>query len=314
MLACPVRWLVKASAQKVLGAAPGGGSANYLLQRYVARSLPRGDAAFLRKFRRAVRHFDSFSTHGTASPAQARFYELGPGWDLVVALAYWALGIEQQTLVDIARVARVALVNDSIAKFARLAAELATESGRSLRPLGPELGSLGELEERFGITYLAPRDPRDTGLPAGSVDFASSTATLEHVPADDIGPLLAECRRILGSDGAVSCTIDLRDHFSFMDRRLSPYNFLRFDTRQWRLLSSRLNHQNRLRRSDYIALFRSAGFEVVAERSVGPSAQDLEALRRLSLAEPFRSGYSLEDLAVKQLSVVVRPAGSPDAQ
>ncbi len=314
MLACPVRWLLKASAQKILGAAPGGRSANYLLQRHVARSLPRGEAAFARKFRRALRHLDAYSAHGAGEPSQARFYEFGPGWDLLVALAFRALGIERQTLVDVAAVARTELVNDSLAKLGRLEAGLAAESGRSLRALGPELRSLDELEERFGITYVAPQDPSDTGLPSASFDFVSSTSTLEHVPADDIGPLLEECRRLLTAEGVMSCTIDLRDHFSFMDRRLSPYNFLRFDARRWRLLGSPLNYQNRLRYPDYLELFRSAGFEVLEERAVEPSAHDLHVLRGLDLAEPFAGHYSLEELGVKQLRLVVRPTRSPDAQ
>jgi SAM-dependent methyltransferase len=314
MLACSVRWLLKASAQKVLGAAPGGRSANYLLQRHVARSLPRGEAAFTRKFRRALRHLDAYSTHGAREPSDARFYEFGPGWDLVVALAFRALGIERQTLVDVAAVARTELVNDSLAKLGRLEADLAAESGRSLRALGPELRSLDELEERFGITYVAPQDPSDTGLPSASFDFVSSTSTLEHVPADDIGPLLAECRRLLTAEGVMSCTIDLRDHFSFMDGRISPYNFLRFDTRRWRLLGSPLNYQNRLRYPDYLELFRSAGFEMLEEHAVEPSARDLDVLRGLDLAEPFSSRYSLQELGVKQLRFVVRPVHSPDAQ
>ena len=54
-------------------------------------------------------------------------------------------------------------------------------------------------------------------LPAASVDFVSSTNTLEHIPATDIGPILAECRRLLRPDGVVSCRIDMRDHYSYFD-------------------------------------------------------------------------------------------------
>jgi SAM-dependent methyltransferase len=313
MLTCPMRWLLKAAAQKVLGAAPGGTSANYLLQRYVTRTLPRDDTAFRGKARRAVQHFDAFREHGARPPEQARFYEFGPGWDFVIALTYCALGVAQQTLVDVARVARLELINDTVAKFDRLRDDLAEEIERPLQPLGLSIGSLDELQERFGITYLAPRDARATGLPNASVDFVSSSVTLEHVPKGDVGPLLKECRRILRPDGVMSCTIDMKDHFAPFDRTLSPYNFLRFESRTWRLLSSPLNHQNRLRYPDYLALFRSAGFDVVTERVVEPSPQDLEVLRRLPLAQPFRTGYTLEELGVKYASLVVRPARSPDA-
>jgi SAM-dependent methyltransferase len=313
MLSCPMRWLLKAAAQKVLGAAPGGTSANYFLQRHVTRTLPRDDTAFRRKFRRAVQHFDAFREHGATAPAQARFYEFGPGWDFVVTLTYRALGVKRQTLVDVAHVARVELVSDTLGKFERLKDELEEEIGRPLQRLDESIDSLDELQDRFGITYLAPRDARATGLPDASVDFVSSSVTLEHVPKDDVGPLLEECRRLLKPDGVMSCTIDMKDHFAPFDRTLSPYNFLRFESGTWRLLSSPLNHQNRLRYPDYVALLRSAGFDVVTERLVEPSPQDLEMLRRLPLAAPFRTGYTLEELGVKYASLVLRPTRSPDA-
>ena len=310
-----MRWVLKAALQKALGEMPGGGALNYVFQRHVTRKLPRGEVAFRRKFMRAVRHFDAFAEHGAVLPDQAHFYEFGVGWDLIIALTYRALGVNQQTLVDIRRNVRLSLVNETLAHFERVADDLEARAGRALRPLGrPTLASYEELGERYGIEYLAPRDPRATELPAGSIDFVSSTATLEHVRADDIGPLLAECLRLLKPDGLMRCAVDLHDHFSYFDKTLSPYNFLRFSDRTWRLLTSPLNYQNRLRYPDYIELLQRAGFEIVAERVGRPPAEDIETLRRLPLAEPFRDRYSFEELNATSLRVVARPARSPNAQ
>jgi len=118
-------------------------------------------------------------------------------------------------------------------------------------------------------------------------------------------PLLAECNRLLRPDGAVSSRNDLSDHYSHFDASLSPYNFLRFDDRRWRLANSSLLFQNRLRRPDYLAAFRAAGLTVVAEKAWRPD----EALPD-DLAERFRA-YEPQDLAVVSLRLVAVP--SPNA-
>lgn len=101
----------------------------------------------------------------------------------------------------------------------------------------------------------------------------------------------------------------MRDHYSYFDSALSPYNFLTVSERRWRLVNSSLHFQNRLRRPDYLELFEQAGFDIVSENSVGPSTEELEQLRHLALAPEFRS-YALEDLGAKSLAVVARPQGT----
>jgi SAM-dependent methyltransferase len=169
---------------------------------------------------------------------------------------------------------------------------------------------VAELESRFGITYLAPCDARATRLPAESVDFVSSTDTDEHIPEEDLLAIFSECRRLLRVDGALSCRIDMQDHYSYFDGSLSRYNFLRFSDRAWSAVNSPLHFQNRLRYPDYVRLVREAGFEIVAERLSRPTADDLAVLRELDLAPRFR-GYALEELGVKTLGLVARPL--PDA-
>src|SRR5215218_452946 len=297
-----MRWLAKAALQRGLGLLPQGERLNYVFQRRVLRSLPAGESVFRRKFARALQHLGAYEEHGPGTPAEeACFYEFGAGWDLNIALSYAALGVGRQVLVDIRPSVRLELVNDSLRTFERLWEELEAEAARVLRPLGGPVGSTGELEERFGIAYLAPRDARATDLPEMSVDFVSSTDTCEHIPAADLARIFAECRRLLRPGGAFSCRIDLQDHYSYFDPKLSRYHFLRFSDRAWRLVNSPLHHQNRLRSPDYLRLVREAGFDVVAERPSGPSEEGLEQLRSLPLAPRFR-GYTPEELGVTILS------------
>jgi SAM-dependent methyltransferase len=304
-----VRWLAKAAVQKTLSGVPAGDRLNYLFQTRVTRTLPAGEAQFRRKVARAVHHFEAFRAHGRAvEPREAVLYEFGAGWDLAVPLTYAALGVGRQLLVDIRPNLRVELVNDSLAKLARLREELERETGHELRPLGaPDVASATDLERRFGIEYRAPCDARATGLPAASVDFASSTNTLEHVPEAEIAAILAETRRLLRPEGVLSCRINMRDHASYSDPAVGPYLFLTLPARRWRLVNSRLGYQNRLRYPDYARLLAEAGFEVVAEEVARPSAEELERLAALPLAPEFEGRYSLDDLRAKSLAVVVRP-------
>ncbi|HVD65927.1 MAG TPA: methyltransferase domain-containing protein [Gaiellaceae bacterium] len=301
-----MRWVAKALLQKGLSALPHPERANYVLQRHVTHSLPVPEEGFRRRFERAVRHVDAYAEHGPKRPlAEAVFYEFGAGWDFAVPLSFWSLGVERQILVDLRPNLRLPLVEVSLRRLRELVGV-----DRDLRDPGrAAVNSVAELEARFGIRYLAPCDARATGLPSASIGFVSSTSTLEHIPAEDLVPLLAESRRLLCPDGALSCRIDLSDHFSHFDASLSPYNFLRYSDRAWRLANSTLLYQNRLRRPDYLAAFQAAGLTVVEEKSWRPASSAAE-LDRIDLAERFRS-YAADDLAVQGLRIVARP--SPDA-
>ena len=309
-----MRWLAKAALQQGIGALPHAESVNYAFQRRVSRTLPTGEGVLRRKFRRALAHIRAYEEHGPQRElGGATFYEFGAGWDLAIQLSYWALGVERQTLVDIRPNLRPELVNLTLERLHRLRGELGEEAGRPVRDPGPRRISAAADLRAFGIDYLAPRDAGATGLEAESIDFVTSTNTLEHIPAAHLVAILSECRRLLRPDGAMSSRIDLCDHYSYSDRSLTPYNFLRYSDRAWRLLESRLSHQNRLRRPDYLQAFATAGLAVVDERARAPDTA-LERLQALDLAPRFRA-YTLDDLAVTRLFLVARPmpAASPDA-
>lgn len=301
------RWLAKAALQKGMSALPASERVNYLFQRHVSRSLPASEAALRRKFDRAAAHLRAYEEHGPGKPlSEAVLYEFGAGWDLAVPLSYWALGVERQLLVDIHANLRLELVNSALERLRTLAPELGAAAGRELR-VPDRMSSTAELEPRFGIAYVAPRDARATGFDAKSVDLVTSTNTLEHIPARDIPPILRECRRLLRPDGVFSSRIDLADHYSYFDRGLSPWNFLRYDDARWRWLNSDLLYQNRLRRPDYLGAFAEAGLGIVDEVASRPDDAGLAELARLELADRFR-GYALDDLAVTALVLVARPA------
>ena len=108
-----MRWLAKAALQRALGALPQGERLNYVFQRHVLHSFPLGDAAFRQKFTRAASHLAAYEEHGPGvPPAEATFFEFGAGWDLAIPLAYAALGVGRQVVIDIRPSARMELVSD----------------------------------------------------------------------------------------------------------------------------------------------------------------------------------------------------------
>jgi hypothetical protein len=292
--------------------APGGRDLSFLMQR-AGGSLPRGDPAFRSKVRRALVHHEALLRYGVSARMAPTAYEFGAGWDLVVPLVYYALGIERQILTDARPNLRLGLVNDAIARLELLRDELSAEAGLPLRAFGSTpLRTIGELQVRFGMEYRAPIDARRTGLPSECIGFASSTNTLEHIPEAELRPVLAETRRLLMPAGVLSCWIDLRDHYSYCDRSISAYNFLTVSDRRWRAVNSALHYQNRLRCSDYRRAFEDAGFAILLEQPVRPTDAELELLSGLRLAPRFRD-YALDDLGVKAVTVVATPAAARSA-
>jgi len=300
-----MHWKLKALAQLILSHAPSGESLHYAVQRHVIRSLPISDAQFMKMVDIAKAHAEAFLRYGRRSLAEATFYEFGAGWDLVIPLSLYALGVNRQILVDVRPLARAELINDTIAKFQRVPLELRlprppkqlieTTNGRDISMV---------LLQSCGIDYFAPHDARQTGLPSASIDCITSTSTLEHIPPPELRATLLECRRILHSGGVISMRMNYEDHYAHSDPTISAYNFLRYSDRVWHgLFSPSLHYQNRLRHSDYLALFREAGLEVLEAHCVEGNEADLD---QVPLDQRFR-GYSMEDLAMCGAFVVLRP-------
>jgi SAM-dependent methyltransferase len=302
-----MKWLAKAMLQKAMSLSPGSERMNYIFQLHVTKQYPRSHDRFLHWTRIATQHFDVFSMCARSVPLPAvSFYEFGAGWDLIIPLTYYALGVDHQTLIDIDPRLRLELVNNALQRFSTHKTEIQEKSGRFLRSVGPEpVRNLKELEDKYGIAYRAPMDARNTALASSSIDFISSTATLEHIPESDVLKIFEECRRILKPGGIISCRIDMVDHFAYFDSHISEYNFLKFSDRCWDFVNNRLVLTNRLRHADYIRLIKLARLEVVEEQTERPTCSDLETLRKLKLSRRFRE-QTFEELGVKRMNVVLR--------
>jgi len=293
---------------KLFSAVPGGSHLHYWTQRNITRSLPLKAEEFKREFELAESHVNALTSFGNKAICDAQFYEFGAGWDLSTALSFFALGARRQILVDLYRLARVELINESLKNLRRLG-----ESGAipniAIRLLPEENDKewVGALEEWYGIKYLAPCDARSTGLSSQSVDYVTSTNTLEHIPRAEAHSILRECRRIMRPDGIVSFVIDYRDHYSYADSRISVYNFLKYPPSVWALCNSSFHFQSRMRHSDYLRIARDEGFDVLREQTEGESPESLAAILKEGLATEFQR-YESDDLGACEGHIVLRPA------
>lgn len=295
-----IDWRAKALLQRTLSAIPGGTKANYLLQR-ATRSLPLSEAKVRQHSDIAGQHMEAIRRCGDVAPESATFFEFGAGWDLHVPQALYCLGARRQIVVDIARLARPALVHSVAQQLRNNPPVGATHTIPAISTTMP----MDEVLEAMGISYLAPADARNTALESGSIDYITSTNTLEHIPREDIGAILAECRRLIRSGGVASFQIDYQDHYSYFDPDIGPYNYLRFSSRRWKVFNSAIHFQNRLRHDDYLRLVAAAGFEVLDERIERPTEGDLEQLRELPLSANF-AHHPLQLLGIRTSLLTLR--------
>ena len=98
------------------------------------------------------------------------------------------------------------------------------------------------------------------------------------------------------------------DHYAYIDRRITPLNYLTYPEKRWRLWNNGLQYQNRLRPSDFVALAERAGMEVVLY-CYRPREDLKAALPRLRIAEEFRK-YPVEQLCSTSVAFAARNSGA----
>jgi SAM-dependent methyltransferase len=287
-----MHWQTKARAFNVLSGVPFGTSLHFMLQRYVTRRLPRPEKQVKAIYLLALRLIEQYARHGSRPLPDSTFFEFGSGRDLVVPLAISACGARQFITVDVERLAKLDLVRSNVGFVANL-------SGMTR----PALSSWEDLRNSWRVDYRAPADARATGIESGTIDCALSVETLEHIPPVDISAILKEIHGILRPDGVAIMQIDYGDHFKGFDPSISSFNFLTYSDEQWEPFQSRFQYVNRLRHSQYLDLFKNAGFEIVL---ANPDRRPAEPAILSQLASRFH-GFTEEDLFTLGALIVARP-------
>ncbi len=284
-----MHWALKAATQKTLSHVPGGGALYTSLQRAMG-SLPPSDESFLGSVRMAEKHAATIEEFGPKALEECRTYEFGAGATLVTAMTLYAMGLDNQVLTDVFPLARPWLLKHTVDQFERL---LPSQFRRLPRlPLSD-----------MGINYIAPHAPIYGH--ARQFDVVTTKSVLEHLPANEILPLLDQLRRRLSPGGIMVHHIDYSDHFGLSYPRISIYNFLRYSEQQWSWFNSDFHYQNRMRHPDYVILFEKARLEIIRVDIDYGTPEDLAYLDSMPVDSRF-SKYSKEELSIAHGYFVVR--------
>jgi SAM-dependent methyltransferase len=223
--------------------------------------------------------------------------EVGTGWVPTIPHMLKACGANRIILSDIERLCdfrTFSHAEDFVEKSLDRLSEVSAIEDRVLRK---------NLLRHDVEEYRCP--PRLDELKNGSFDLVYSRTVLEHIPELVLAELLLEWRRLLAPGGFSIHFIDNSDHFEHRDKTLSRLNFLTLPDWAWKFACfNPQNYQNRLRHSDYLNLFRNAGYELLHVEGT-PDAQALAALDHLVIGEKF-AGYDKTDLAILTSVIVAR--------
>jgi len=296
-------WVIKAAIHRGISVLPNRQFWNGLLQKWITRSTELTPGAFTEKARECSRHLRVLRSVRPEQDFTA--LELGTGWLPILPVGLWVCGAREVWTFDIDPLLKTERVLGVLRNFSEYA-----ERG-ALSELVPEARAdrLGHLEsvlasakpadtpaavlERMRIHYRV-KDAQQTGLPDGAIDFIVSSGVLEYVPKQSLPRVLREFHRVAAPGAIMSHRLNLVDQYSYFDKNITAFNFLRFTERQWAWLDSPLMSQNRLRIHDYRKLLREAGFDLVKEESVAEVSQNLD---RIKLAPEFQR-VAREDLLV----------------
>lgn len=307
-------WLLKSAAQRCISLLPASSRWNELFQTYVTRSLDLTPERFEMRLAYCGRHLEHLLDLRPELQEGFSVFELGTGWYPVVPMGLYLCGAEEIWTYDIAPLLNGRRMQAMTQKFLeydssgrlecflpRLRADrLAVLRSLMARGATPDpVAFVGEMN-----IHVRVGDAQSTGLPAGVVDLFVSTGVLEYIPEFVLKHILREFQRLGRGRAVQSHYLNLADQYSYFDKSITPFNFLRFSPRAWGWLNSPLTWQNRLRISDFRNVFKKAGFRITKEENLSGSPEDLS---KVPLDPQFQS-CPREDLLVLFSWVVAEPA------
>lgn len=277
-----MNWKTKALIQNTISKTPFAKHLNYFLQRRVNKSLPMSNAVLDQKQVAARKHLTAFSVEEWDFDINGLVYEFGAGYDLAIPIIFWDEGFKKQVTTDLNQLLKIDLVN-YVQEHRGCEIEL--------------IKDIDDLKQRIGIEYIPNVDARATNFDTASFNYIHSTDTLEHIPKNDILPILQECYRLLKAGGIISCIIDLQDHYQYTDANISPFNFYQYDWEEWdKKYNNTIHYQNRLVAHEYYTMFAMAGFAPIQMQVSKASDTQIEVLKKLNLHSDF-SNRQLEDIS-----------------
>lgn len=155
------------------------------------------------------------------------------------------------------------------------------------------------------ISYLPNTSIQD--LDISKIDIVISRFVLEHVTPKDIFDIHHLFKEALPKDSYIIHFVSPSDHRAYFDKNLSLYDFLRYSESEWQKIQTRFDYHNRLRFSEYQAIFRDCGFEIVYQTFEAPDIQSKEYKKftEIKLNKKFQS-FEEKDLLASSLVFVLK--------
>lgn len=301
-----MHWRTKAHILAILSRIPAGSALYHLLQRVggTNRLSPCEGVGRALELVEMTRQAES-RIEG------AVVLEVGTGWRPFVPMVFHLLGAERIVSLDInpwlnhAYALETARVLE--AQLPRISAATGLDYSilqERYRRATASQETLPKLLASWGIDYRCPSDARATGLPEQSIDLVVSSNVLEHIPLEIQRDIHSESMRVLVPGGLLVHRFNPGDHYAHGKGSLHTANFLQFSEKEWHWYGgSGLAYHNRLRASDYDALFEDVGCEVRVRRT----RVDEKALAELKAGRPAihpdYARYALDDLATDYMWV-----------
>ena len=307
-----MRWYFKSAGFKVLSTVPGGTRLYSFAQEHITRSTIPSRERVSQKIEVGLLYWNWLKAHGYAETLRrGTLLDFGAGWHPTIPFLFYSLGVERQYLLDLSPLMRAEQCAATLKFFRALVAEpvwpARGELVRLPEPPGANGAPLEEWLRSLGMNYRAPYTPESGELREG-VDVAICTQVLLHIGREGLRHCLALLRDCLKPGGVFLGTIHLMDLHSLADRRIGPYNHLKYSPWFWeRVVNSPLMPFNRFKARDYRAAFETAGFRILDFEVNQPTDEDFAQLKRVRVHSAFRD-YTPAELAAKHLFFAVQRA------
>lgn len=163
-----------------------------------------------------------------------------------------------------------------------------------------QLNTFEELYKFLGFNYVVDPKGELELLPAAAFDVVISAGVLEHVHVDSAWKIVQGMARVLKPGGYGIHSITISDHLYHYDLSASPKQYLHYSERTWKLwFENEVQYINRIQRSEWLAMFQRAGFDVIEDGGA------YCALNGLALNDAYRT-FDRHDLECTHLELLLR--------